>query len=258
MVRKIRSKKRKLLVDGSVFVYRIASGIEEPIQWEDDIWTLHSDLKLGKQLLDNAIGHYTKILNCNEVIIAMDDKDNFRKSIFPEYKSHRKKVRKPIVVKPLKEYIIKNYKTICYKSLEGDDVLGILATSKEYKDNCIILSSDKDMRTIPAIHHFIHDDSTEIVDEQTADYNFMYQTLVGDLTDNFGGCPNVGAVKAQRVLANINKKLPDMWKAVIAEYKRAELDENYALTQARLARILRTTDWDSLKQKPILWLPPSV
>ena len=46
-----------------------------------------------------------------------------------------------------------------------------------------------------------------------------------------------------------------MWEAVLAEYKRQELDENYALTQARLARILRASDWDSKKKKPILWSP---
>ena len=47
----------------------------------------------------------------------------------------------------------------------------------------------------------------------------MYQTLIGDLTDGFGGCPGVGGVKAQRVLAN-KKGIEEMWEAVVAEYKR--------------------------------------
>ena len=46
-----------------------------------------------------------------------------------------------------------------------------------------------------------------------------------------------------------------MWEAVVAEYKRQELDESYALTQARLARILRASDWDIRRKKPILWRP---
>lgn len=258
MIKKVAEKKRVLLIDGSVIVYRIASAIEEATEWEDDVWTLHSDAKLGKEILDNQINHYKKKLNCGDIEIAMDDKVNFRKEIYPDYKSNRKKIRKPIIVKPLKEYLLKNYKCVSFKSLEGDDVLGILATSDKYKDNCVVLSSDKDMRTVPAIHHFIHDETTEIVDEKTADYNFMYQTLVGDLTDGFGGCPSVGGVKAQRVLANVNKTLPDMWKAVLNEYKRADLNEEYALTQARLARILRTSDWDKVNKKPILWQPPHV
>ena len=44
-----------------------------------------------------------------------------------------------------------------------------------------------------------------------------------------------------------------MWEAVVAEYKRQKLDEEYALTQARLARILRASDWDNKKKEPILW-----
>ena len=118
-------------------------------------------------------------------------------------------------------------------------------------EKILILSGDKDLRTIPGIHHFIHDESTEIVNETIANYNFMYQTLVGDMTDGFAGCPSIGGVKASRILAN-KKDLPEMWEAVVKEYEKQGLDENYALTQARLARILRASDWDSKKKKPIL------
>ena len=52
MLPKINAKKRTLVVDGSILVYRIASALEEATQWEDDMWTLHADLKLGKRVLD--------------------------------------------------------------------------------------------------------------------------------------------------------------------------------------------------------------
>lgn len=246
--------KKKLLIDGSLIAYRVSAALEEATEWEHDVWTLHTDFNTAKETLENTIKHFYQKLNCNSIVIALDDKENFRKKIYPEYKSNRKKIRKPITLKPLKDYLKKQYECVSYPSLEGDDVLGILATSKENKDNCIVLSSDKDMRTVPGLHHFIHDGSTELVDENTANYNFMYQTLIGDRTDNFPGVPGVGGVKAQRVLAN-KKDLSEMWPAVVAEYKRAKLDEEYALTQARLARILRTSDWDSKKNIPLLWSP---
>ena len=252
MVRKLRAKKRTLLVDGDIVCYRIATAIEEATEWEDDMWTLHSDAKLGKELLDNALSKYLKQLNCNDIVIALSDKNNFRKKLFPEYKSHRKKIRKPIIVKPLKEYIYKKYSTYRLPDLEGDDTLGILATSK-YKDNCVILSSDKDMRTIPCFHHFMHDNHTELVDEKTANYYFMFQTLTGDSTDGYSGCPSVGAIKAERVLYNSEKTLPSMWKAVVEEYKRNNLTEKDALLQARMARILRSSDYNFKTKKPILW-----
>jgi len=255
MVRQMNNKNKTLLVDGSVLIYRIASALEEATEWEFDFWTLHCDFALAKKTLVQTIEYYKENLKCKRVTIALDDKNNFRNKIFPEYKSNRKKTRKPIVHKPLKEYIKTQYECLSYPTLEGDDVLGILATSEEHFNNCIVLSSDKDMRTIPGLHHFIHDSSTELVDEKTANYNFMYQTLKGDLTDNYPGCPGVGGVKAERALAKCNKDLPSMWEAVVAEYVRANLKEDDALTQARLARILRVSDWDNKKNKPKLWSP---
>ena len=112
------------------------------------------------------------------------------------------------------------------------------------------------MRTIPGIHHFLHDDSTEVVDEKSANYNFMYQTLVGDLTDGFSGCPKIGAIKASRILAN-KKDMPEMWEAVVDTFKKNGLSEKVALMEARMARILRASDYDFKTKKPILWSPPA-
>ena len=69
------------------------------------MWTLHADLKLGKKVLDTTLRNYQDKLNCNKIIIAQDHKDNFRMKLYSHYKSHRKKIRKPIIVKPLKEYM---------------------------------------------------------------------------------------------------------------------------------------------------------
>ena len=77
--------------------------------------------------------------------------------------------------------------------------MGLLATGK-YKDNCVVVSGDKDMRTIPAWHCFIIDDSIEFVDNQKADLNFCTQVLTGDKSDGYIGCKGVGAVKASRIL----------------------------------------------------------
>jgi DNA polymerase-1 len=46
---------KKMLVDGDLLVYKITSSLEEAIDWGDDVWTLSSDLKKGKQLFTQAI-----------------------------------------------------------------------------------------------------------------------------------------------------------------------------------------------------------
>ena len=63
MLPKIQDKKRTLIVDGSILIYRIASALEEATQWEDDMWTLHADLKLGKKVLDTTLRNYQDNMN---------------------------------------------------------------------------------------------------------------------------------------------------------------------------------------------------
>ena len=53
--------------------------VEEPIDWGNDVWTLHSDLAKGKQLWKQSIAHYLEKTSSKDVIVAFSDKVNFRK-----------------------------------------------------------------------------------------------------------------------------------------------------------------------------------
>ena len=50
MLPKIQDKKRTLIVDGSILIYRIASALEEATRWEDDLWTLAQIVRPGCQV----------------------------------------------------------------------------------------------------------------------------------------------------------------------------------------------------------------
>jgi DNA polymerase-1 len=130
------------------------------------------------------------------------------------------------------------------------------------KTQRIIISQDKDMQTIPAQvwrkGDLVH------VSEDEADTYHMFQTLTGDITDGYKGCPGVGKVKAEKLLTVTDKHGPIdpetthvqwMWEQVVGAYVKAGLTEEDALRQARLARILRWSDWDNEKKQPILWSP---
>ncbi len=167
------------------------------------------------------------------------------------YKSYRKVIRKPVCYNELKKWITNNFKTQSYPNLEGDDVIGLLATG-EYKDKSVIVSGDKDMRTISGWHCFIIDDSIEYVDANKADYNFCTQVLVGDQADGYKGCVGVGAVKASRVLLD-KKNIDELWEAVINEFVRNKYVPDDAYHQARLARILRAGEYNFKTNKPKLF-----
>ena len=83
-----------------------------------------------------------------------------------------------------------------------------------------------------------------------ADFNFLTQALMGDVTDGYAGCPSIGKITAEKILT----KDPS-WNAVVGQYAKQKLNYDYALTQARLARILRFEDWDVEKNQIILWEP---
>ena len=240
-----------MIVDGDLVIYKIASSLEEPIDWGDDVWTLHSDLGKGKTILQQTINHYKEKTKSKEIIFAFSDKNNYRKDLDKTYKSHRKKIRKPICYAPLRKWAEQTYNFYTLPNLEGDDVIGILAT-QHYKTNNVIISGDKDMRTIPTWHCFIGDDQLEYVDEEKANYNFCTQVLVGDSADGYTGLKGCGAVKASRVLLD-KKTIDDMWEAVIKEYERAGQTFEDAYHQARLARILRKDEYDFATNQPTLW-----
>jgi DNA polymerase-1 len=137
--------------------------------------------------------------------------------------------------------------------------MGVLATHPKTvrESQPIIISQDKDMQTIPT--QVWRQGELMTISEAQADYYHMFQTLVGDTSDGYKGCPGVGKVKAEKLLA-ITDEAPEgasawMWNAVAHAYAKSGLTEQDALTQARLARILRWQDWDNVKKEPILWSP---
>ena len=245
------NNQKVMLVDGDLLAYKITSAIEQPIDWGNDVWTLHSDLKVAKANWEADIKYYQQYTHSKNVIICFSDKENYRKKLDSTYKSYRKKIRKPIAYAPLRDWIKKNYQWVSFPNLEGDDVLGLLATGV-HKTNNVIISGDKDMRTIPTWHCFIGDDSIEYVDQQKADYNFCTQVLVGDQADGYKGCVGVGAVKASRVLLD-KKSIDELWEAVIQEYERNKQTFEDAYHQARLARILRKGEYNYENHKVSLW-----
>jgi len=238
-----------LLVDGDIVAYQIAFRTETPIRWENEVWTLHSDEHECRQLIDEYFSTLKEDTQCANVLIAFSDKANFRKDIFPDYKANRIKQRKPLTLKYCKEYMKKNFKIYVKPTLEADDVLGILGTSKIIKGTKIIVSTDKDLKQITGLHYNPITKEFFKVSKKEADYNFYSQILTGDPVDNYKGCPSYGEVKTHRVLS-VSK---NYWKTIVKCYEGEGLKEKDALIQARVARILRHTDYNFKKEKPKLW-----
>ena len=139
--------------------------------------------------------------------------------------------------------------------LEADDVIGLLATGK-YADRHVVVSTDKDMQTLPcALFNPNKDVRPRRVRQVQADIFWMTQTLTGDTTDGYPGCPGVGPKKAAAALAEASPNMASLWETVVRTYDERGRTEEDALVQARLARILRHGDFDKQNMEVKLWHP---
>jgi len=244
-----------LLIDGDIFIYKAAVGAQVAVEFEGGQWGLAADLPSAIAHFDDTIDQLEAQLGANKSVIALSDRANFRKEVMPSYKSNRKSTQRPLLLEPLRQHVRESYGFFERPTLEADDVLGILATNpKMIKGGKIIVSSDKDMRTIPCT--LFNPDlggEPERITEAAADYSFHVQILTGDRVDGYGGCPGVGKVKAMRLLAD--SPPTEWWNIIVATYEKAGLKEEDALTTARVARILRHEDYNYKEKKPCLWTP---
>lgn len=194
-------------------------------------------------------------LKCKDILIALSDKLNFRYKVLPTYKHNRTEKEKPVLYGAVKEALIDTFPTEVWPWIEGDDVLGILTTADPA--GTILASIDKDLKQIPGWHYHWGKDNLFAVQKAEATMFFYTQVLTGDSTDGYSGCPGVGKVRAERVLSSFTSE-EDLWKAVVDVYQLKGLTEEDALQQARVARILRSGEYDKKKVEPILWVPPSI
>jgi DNA polymerase-1 len=219
--------------------------------WDDGIVTTATNLNELKAQVKITVDRWIEKFKTDHVIICFSPKGSkyFRHKIFPDYKQNRKGGKKPLGYNHLVTYMQEEYTTCTIDDCEADDALGILATDGSFDRNTII-SIDKDMRTIPCDYYNMDEELTEVISEQFANYMHLFQTLVGDATDNYKGCPGVGPKKAQVILQD------DSWDSVVKAFNKAGLSEDEALIQARVARILRADDYNFQTKEISLWNPP--
>ena len=275
--------KRIILIDADVYAYKAAAALEVAIDWGDNYWTWHCDAEEVQKRVLSMIEQTMDNLNGDEYRLCLTDNDtNWRLDVLPTYKGNRAATKRPLVLKHIKQWLEDEHDALTRPRLEGDDILGIFATWDAIQGEKIIVSIDKDMKTIPGLYCADalcnKPEIMELSNEEAAKWH-LKQTLSGDTTDGYAGCPGVGVGTASKIIENGILKVPyehtlirgprkgetemrfkeeqsdDLWAVVLSHYEAAGLTEEDALTQARVARILHREDYDMKKKEPILWTP---
>ena len=243
------SQVKTLLIDADFFFYRAASAVEEEHDYDEELSVIVGNFGEAKKIVLSEVSRLKDKFSTKKAILAFTDKINFRKEIDPSYKGNRTK-RKPCGYLRLKNWGLTSFKSVMWPGLEADDVCGILATNKSLKD-FVLISPDKDMEQIPC---HLYNLKVEIHQSPEAARRKLFeQCLTGDQTDGYSGCPGVGPKKADQILTSVKDE--NYWPVVVKSYKEADLTEDDALRNLRLARILQASDWDTKNQIPIPYTP---
>jgi DNA polymerase-1 len=273
--------KPTLLIDGDIVAYKAAAAVERETKWDEDLWTLHGFEGDAIKSMEEQVASIKKRLDGGDIVFALSDGRSFRYDLLPTYKHNRRDVRKPLLLGAMKQHLLDQHKTFLRPRLEGDDILGILMTSKTIITGLKIqVSIDKDQKCIPGLLYNQKTDKLVEITPVEADRYHMLQTLAGDATDGYGGCPGIGVDRAAEALEAMTVLVPyehtfksgprkglletryteepteSLWDLVVSRYKAAGFGEEYALVQARVARILRNTDYNFDLKEFIPWNPP--
>ncbi|TAJ97137.1 MAG: hypothetical protein EPO10_28825 [Reyranella sp.] len=249
-----------LIVDADSFAYAAAVAAETTVEWEPGQLSVSADADEAIAEVSRKLRNLKKELEADKLVLAISDasENGWRRKVYPKYKAHRKE-RKPLALQAVRDFLLSKGAYL-RPTLEADDVCGILATnSKIVPGPKIVVSIDKDLRTIPGRHFspLKRDEGIVVVDAHEANYFHMMQTLTGDVVDGYPGCPNIGPVKAKTILAETGIDFgKSYWDAVVETFEKKGLTADDALVQARVARILRASDYDFKQKKVRLWTPP--
>jgi DNA polymerase-1 len=104
--------KTLLLIDADVLAYQSAFMAQANIQWKEDLWTTHVDLAIAKTWIVERIETFKKRLQGDEVILAISDKNNFRRKLNPDYKANRRSKFAPIGLDPIRDWLAEKYGTV--------------------------------------------------------------------------------------------------------------------------------------------------
>jgi DNA polymerase-1 len=268
---------RVLLLDADIVAYVSSSVSQTDIDWGN---AQTHDVDEDKALFeaDRIVTETMVDLDADKVMICLTDpQENFRSSVYPEYKMNRKDLEKPELLNAMKQHLAHEYQSFIRPTLEADDIMGILATYPRLLhkqlgkiDEVIMVSIDKDMRTIPAKFYNPNHPDLGVLDinQEDADRFHMWQTIVGDRVDGYPGC--AGVAEGGKYIDGEFHEGPrsfglahgifevdyeDLWDYVLFVYGRAGLTEEDALVQARCAHILRRYTYDFTNREPILWTP---
>jgi hypothetical protein len=257
------------LIDADVVAYQsCASRHTGPIQLDAEgnkvmpVYTKEEDADYLRKSLDvfrNRLNEIAESCWADDFLAAVKSSENYRDTLYPEYKANRKKPEglTNVFVPHIRKLAAIEELVVEAHGREADDMLRIWAGQCiEAGDEYVVCSNDKDLRCIPG-KHFILDmfnPRIEIITEEDARMLYYAQLIKGDPVDNIPGIPRVGDVKAAKALKGC-KTEEEFQEAVVAQYIDYFGDSwfHWFLSNAKMIHLQRhPNDYFNCREWPII------
>jgi len=231
------------LIDADILLYQTVLAVSEEAEFDDEIVGPYLDMKQAREQLLTTAERWRELAGCDALAFYLSDLDNsrsWRRRMYPPYKANRIRP-KPMGYGLLREWLECYATCHWFETLEADDAIAI-AHTRPSEEPTVVVSEDKDFFQLPGLFfrtQHAEEGVLEITPEE-GERSHLVQTLSGDRSDNYPGCPTVGPVKADRLLPPSGRWDRDLaWTSVVLAYEKQGLTEMDALLQARLAHLQR-------------------
>lgn len=238
------------LIDADSLLYKVGFALEDTIDWDcDDNYSHYSNLEKQQQSIKDKVNTIVKATGCDSYELWLTGSGNFREDNPLGYKQNRLGIRKPTDFSDLKKWLIDNMNTKVAVGIEADDMVVYLKDNNY--DKYILCAIDKDvLYQTEGSHYDYGRETTVTISKDEAIWFAYYQTLAGDATDGYKGCPGIGKVKATKLIEGIYDEV-ELWKIVVTTYLDKGLTEEDAINTMRLACMKKYNG-----KGVTLWLPP--
>ncbi len=189
------------LIDGDIVAFRCAAASED------------TDLEIACLRADKQMQDILYLSGATEYKCFLTGRNNFRKTLYPEYKANRKDKPKPKWLQDIRNFLTEQWNAEVTDGCEADDLLGVNQT-----ESSCICSIDKDLLQIPGQHY--NWVKGEFYEQSLAGglRHFYFQLLQGDRGDNVPGIQGIGPKKAERFLEGVTDE-KEMFELCLHLYK---------------------------------------
>lgn len=266
--------------DGSELVEGIATSRDELAATASMLpegWTITHNSVAEAEPLENALALCKRQLvrvmekldadgyEYEELELFLTGKGNFRDTIakVKPYKGNRLLMEKPLHYQSIRRYLQNRWGAMVINGWEADDEVAMQAHVHDYDpEQVMIVSQDKDLRTVPGLLFNYRRNTYELITQKGALVNFYRQILTGDQTDNIVGCYRTGETGAKKLVTeDMTEK--EMYYSVLEEFRRSRdrkgcpyadmVIEDVVLEFGRLLHMARTP---GQTYPPGYWSPP--